>query len=106
DRTTVATQALYLLNDPFVRQQSLALAGRLLRRADLGDVGRINLAYRLTLGRVPTAPEMQRVRTYLWDYETAARTAMVPQQPKSGSDKSKRTKEPVEEQPIQPPDAK
>ena len=31
DTTTVATQALYLLNDPFVRRQSLALAERLLR---------------------------------------------------------------------------
>ena len=38
DTTTVATQALYLLNDPFVRRQSLDLAERLLRRDELDDV--------------------------------------------------------------------
>ena len=51
DTTTVAPQALYLLNDPFVRRQSLALAERLLDRTDLDDDGRVDLAYRLTLGR-------------------------------------------------------
>ena len=50
DTTTVATQALYLLNDPFVRRQSLALAERLLARTDLDDAGRVDLAYRLALG--------------------------------------------------------
>src|SRR5262249_9547851 len=37
DTTTVAPQALYLLNDPFVRTQALVLAQRLLRRGDLED---------------------------------------------------------------------
>ncbi len=73
DSTTVATQALYLLNDPFVRQQSQALAGRLLQRSDLGDAGRVQLAYRLTLGRAATAQEAERVQGYLADYESAAR---------------------------------
>ena len=36
DTTTVATQALYLLNDPFVRRQSLDLAERLLGRGGPG----------------------------------------------------------------------
>ena len=73
DSTTVATQALYLLNDPFVREQSQALAGRLLGRADLDEGGRIQLAYRLTVGRPATAKEVGRVRDYLADYEAAAR---------------------------------
>jgi cytochrome c553 len=73
DTTTVATQALYLLNDPFVRQQAQALAGRLLKRADLDDAGRIQLAYRLALGRAATAKEVERVRDYVADYESAAR---------------------------------
>jgi hypothetical protein len=73
DTTTVATQALYLLNDPFVRRQALALATRLLRRADLDEAGRIHLAYRLTLGRAATAKEVGRVKSYLADYQTAAR---------------------------------
>ena len=47
DATTVAPQALYMLNDPFVRRQSLALATHLLKRTDLDDAGRITFAYRL-----------------------------------------------------------
>jgi hypothetical protein len=71
DTTTVATQALYLLNDSFVRRQSLALAERLLARADSDDTERITRAYRLTLGRPATAPEIERVLRYLSDYELA-----------------------------------
>jgi hypothetical protein len=80
DTTTVATQALYLLNDPFVRQQSLALAGRLLQRTDLDDPGRINLAYRLSLGRPATAKEIERVQRYLAEYMTSQ-----PTEPKSAA---------------------
>ena len=41
DTTTVATQALYLLNDPFVRQQALTLAEPLLPATEtLDDAGR------------------------------------------------------------------
>ncbi len=72
DTTTVAPQALYLLNDPFVRARSRALAGRLLGRTDLDDAGRIRLAYRLTLGRPATDAEASRVQTYLADYQAAA----------------------------------
>src|SRR5688500_11313745 len=73
DTTTVATPALSLLNDPFVRQQSQALADRLRRQKDLDDAGRITLAYRLTLSRPATAAEIGRARQYLAGYEAAAR---------------------------------
>ena len=73
DSTTVATQALYLLNDPFVRQQALALAERLLGRADMRDTGRLLLAYRLTMGRMPTARETERAMNYLVEFEAEAR---------------------------------
>jgi mono/diheme cytochrome c family protein len=73
DTTTVAPQALYLLNDPFVRRQSLLLANRLLRRTDLNDDRRINLAYRLAMGRPATSREIERVKDYLAEYEAAAR---------------------------------
>jgi mono/diheme cytochrome c family protein len=75
DTTTTAPQALYLLNDPFVRRQSLALADRLLRQKSLNDEGRIQLAYRLTLGRLAAVKEIARAIDYLGDYETAARKA-------------------------------
>ena len=72
DTTTVATQALYLLNDPFVRRQSLALAERLLARSGSDDAGRIDWAYRLALGRTATTGEIERALRYLADYEAAA----------------------------------
>src|SRR5262249_43053957 len=73
--TTVAPQALYMLNDPFVRKQALGLAERVLRTADKDDAQRIQSAYRLTLGRNATSAELERVRNYLADYEAAKRTA-------------------------------
>ncbi len=74
DRTTVATQALYLLNDPFVRKQSVALADRVLQRSELDDAGRVQLAYRLTLGRAATAKEVERAKGYFKEYEAVARS--------------------------------
>ncbi|MCI0457673.1 MAG: PSD1 and planctomycete cytochrome C domain-containing protein [Gemmataceae bacterium] len=78
DTTTVATQALYLLNDPFVRQQAQALAERLLKRTDLDDASCIRLAYRLTVGRVATAQEVERAHRYLAEYEAEARAEETP----------------------------
>ncbi|WP_435018323.1 DUF1549 domain-containing protein [Tundrisphaera sp. TA3] len=72
DVTTVATQALYLMNDPLVRKQSLALAGRLLDRSDLDDDGRVDLAYRLVVGRSANSGEVERARAFLADFESAA----------------------------------
>jgi Protein of unknown function (DUF1553)/Protein of unknown function (DUF1549)/Planctomycete cytochrome C len=73
DTTTVATQALYLLNDPFVRQQSQTLAELLLQQKDLDDAGRITLAFRRTLGRPATMQEVGRMKQYLASYEAEAR---------------------------------
>ena len=72
DTTTVPTQALYLLNDPFVQKQALALAKRVLGSADLDDRGRVHLAYRLLLTRSATAKECERAQHYLAEYEAAA----------------------------------
>jgi hypothetical protein len=55
--STVPTQALFLLNHPFVRQQAQAAARRLLA-ACAGDQGAcLDRAYRLCLGRPPTDAE-------------------------------------------------
>jgi len=77
DATTVSTQALYLLNDPFVRRQSLALAQRVLGQEKLDDVGRVNLAYRLGLGRAATPQEIERVARFLTDFEAADRRVIA-----------------------------
>ena len=73
DSTTVPTQALYLLNDPFVRQQARALALCVHEPKDLDDAARISLAYRLAVSRPPTVKEIERARVYLAGYEGTAR---------------------------------
>jgi hypothetical protein len=73
DTTTVATQALYLLNDPFVRRQSMALAERVLQRAgSVSDGTRIDFAYRVTLGRPATTAEIALAESYLTDFAAAS----------------------------------
>jgi hypothetical protein len=69
DETTVATQALYLLNDPFVRRQSLALASRLIA-ASADEQTRIELAYRLILGRSARADEASRASEFLAAFQS------------------------------------
>jgi cytochrome c553 len=102
DSTTVAPQALYVLNDPFVRGQSRSLADRILQRADLDDAGRVSLAYRLTLGRIPTATEVERVESYLADYESAARATARPAKAEVAAPQKK----PAAEPPVPPADPK
>ena len=55
--TTVPTQALYLMNSPFVLDQSRDAARELLSQSDLTDEQRVIAAYRTTVGREPTPRE-------------------------------------------------
>jgi hypothetical protein len=55
--STVAPQALYLLNNPFVLEQSKYAAARLLSEKPADDRARVVRAWRLTLGRAPTEGE-------------------------------------------------
>jgi Protein of unknown function (DUF1553)/Protein of unknown function (DUF1549)/Planctomycete cytochrome C len=71
DSTTVAPQALYLLNDPFVFKQSLSLAERLLAKRELDDSGRTKLAYRLIFSREATTQELERGSAFLSAYAGA-----------------------------------
>ncbi len=77
DTTTVAPQALYLLNDPFVHQQAQALTERILQRTDLDDAGRVHAAYRLALGRSPTTKEIARATSFLSGYEGGYRQILA-----------------------------
>jgi cytochrome c553 len=77
DSTTVAPQALYLLNDPFVRKQSLALAERVLAKSDLDDAGRTKLAYRLIFSRESTTHEVERGTAYLAAYEGTFKEELI-----------------------------
>jgi hypothetical protein len=69
--STVATQALFLLNDPFVRQQAEAGATRLLAEEDATDEERIESAFRRTLGRGPTVEEREIARQTIGGGETS-----------------------------------
>ena len=67
DVTTVATQALYLLNSPFVRERSENLAARLEKQSD-DPSARIRRAYEIVLSRPPSEAETERVREFLASY--------------------------------------
>jgi hypothetical protein len=65
--STVAPQALLLLNHPFVIDQARAAARRLLADPSLDDAGRVTRAYRLTLGREPTGSERAIAQRFVRD---------------------------------------
>ncbi|HEY2343410.1 MAG TPA: DUF1553 domain-containing protein, partial [Chthoniobacteraceae bacterium] len=64
DVTNVPSQALYLMNNSFVREQAAAMAKRVIG-APLDYPHRIDLAYQLALGRPPTDAERTRAEGYL-----------------------------------------
>jgi cytochrome c553 len=57
DVSTVAPQALFLLNNPFVADQARGAAERLLAERHADDRARVERAYRWALGRRPTDSE-------------------------------------------------
>jgi hypothetical protein len=63
--STVAPQALYLLNHPFPAEQARYAATRLLAENLVDDTARITRAYRVTLGREPTAGERAVAERFL-----------------------------------------
>lgn len=60
DVTTVATQALFMMNSPLVIQQSHATAKRILYESAADDENRVRQAFRLILGRGPTSQQRER----------------------------------------------
>ena len=68
--TSGPTQALYLMNNPFVLRQAEAAAERL-RSASGNDDGRIKAAYLRFLSRSPTAAETERARDFLARFAVA-----------------------------------
>ena len=75
--TTTPTQALFMMNDPFVHEQSMLIAKRLLgERGD--DAGRLQLLYELAYARAPREPESQAGVEFLARYASGLQTAGVP----------------------------
>ncbi|MBX3439590.1 MAG: DUF1553 domain-containing protein, partial [Planctomycetaceae bacterium] len=69
--STLSTQALLLMNSPFVRDQAAHAATRLLDATDIDDVQRIELLYNQALGRSPDAQERELVIAFLADADQA-----------------------------------
>jgi len=67
--TTVATQALFLMNGPFVKQQATRLAGRLAKE-EANESERVKRLYLLTLNRPPEAEELESAIAFLDQGET------------------------------------
>ena len=59
--TTVPTQALFFMNDPFVHEQAEGFARRLLA-AQTEECDRIRLAYRMALSREPLDAEIEQAK--------------------------------------------
>jgi cytochrome c553 len=72
DTTTVATQALMLLNSRFVVDQSKSFAERMLARPLPDDGARIEAAYLAALSRPPSAEERARATKFLGQAARAA----------------------------------
>lgn len=65
DQTTVAPQALFMMNSAFVLDQARAIAQGLLERPELDPVARMRHLYRLAYCREPTEAEVSRATAYL-----------------------------------------
>ncbi len=72
--TTVAPQALFLMNGEIVLNQSRRMAERLLNRSDLDDPGRVITAYVRLFGREPTPGEVTDGLAFVERYTTALPT--------------------------------
>jgi hypothetical protein len=65
DNTTTPLQQLFVLNSPFMTQESAAFAERVRREAPADLDSQIRRAYRLLFGRDPTTRQAQLARDYL-----------------------------------------
>jgi hypothetical protein len=70
--STVAPQALFLMNHPFVIEQARHAAQASLRESGLDDAKRIDRAYRIALGRLPTEKERAIALRFVSDAGTPA----------------------------------
>jgi hypothetical protein len=68
DQTTVAPQALFMLNSKLVADASRRLAANLLAAHALDDAARLEQLYRAAYGRTPTETEQRAAAKYLERY--------------------------------------
>jgi mono/diheme cytochrome c family protein len=65
NRSTIAPQALILMNNAFVRMEAEKFAERLVKEAGKKPASQVNHAFELALGRKPTAKELNESLAFL-----------------------------------------
>ena len=69
--TTVPTQALAMMNSPFVRQQAEKLASRIRASKDSPLSAAVDRAYQMAFSRLPTDPERNRMLAFVEEQRVA-----------------------------------
>ena len=69
------------MNNPFVLNQAREMARRILRQEGLNPNARIDLAYRLALGRLATPSERDQAASYLADFRKTLEADQTPGNP-------------------------
>jgi len=77
--TTVASQGLFLLNHPFVLEQSRALAERVLAAPLPSEADRVQQAHVLTYGRPASPDETAETLNFLRDFAAASALQHMPE---------------------------
>jgi Protein of unknown function (DUF1553) len=75
--TITPIQALFMMNSPFVHEQADHLASRLIATKTESEK-RIELAYHLVLGRLPSPDELHRSQIFLHEIEEKLKSSEVP----------------------------
>src|SRR5206468_2640906 len=75
--TTIAPQALHLMNNPQVRAAAKGFAARALGDGTADDAAVVKRAYALALSRAPTADELADAVAFLKGKTGPARTAVL-----------------------------
>jgi len=71
ETTTIAPQALFMMNSQLVAEQAQALASSLLEDPALDDAGRVRRIYELCYSRPPSPEDTQRALHYVARYISA-----------------------------------
>ena len=70
-QTSVAPQALYMMNSGFVEERARSLAQKLLEDDRMDEVGRIGKAHRVVLGKRPRTEQIEIALNFLEAYPSA-----------------------------------
>lgn len=82
--TTVAPQALFMMNSQLVAEQTLNLADRLLSEPTFDDAGRIRALYRTAYARDPDARETDRAIAFVTAYARKSSDDQAPEARRRG----------------------